>query len=216
VFIPSQKRKRAVTVVTLDPNKFAEKKQKPFDLGDRHTFPFFVEQSNRVNHRLRYDWTTKTASPDIKAFLYYTIPPGRPRIGGELRFRVTSSDDPVSFASGSDLLRMNGRPWFRPLYTVSRSHTSLYQKLREDGLVSDDLDSVLSSLPIKHLVFSIDHLLYSFNDEFIIDFGALEQTFSILTEKGLVRASFRAQFFDGRHLRRGRPYTGAYNITISP
>ena len=53
--------------------------------------------------------------PDTKAFLYYSIPPGKPRIAGELRLRFASSDDHASFENGSDLLRKNGHPWTRSL-----------------------------------------------------------------------------------------------------
>ena len=35
--------------------------------------------------------------PDTKGFLYYSMSPERPCIAGELRFRVTSSDNPASF-----------------------------------------------------------------------------------------------------------------------
>ena len=69
--------------------------------------------------------------PDTKAFLYYSIPSGKPRIAGELRLRVASSDDHASFESGLDLLRNNGHPWTRPLYTIPRTHSPVYEKLRE-------------------------------------------------------------------------------------
>ena len=66
--------------------------------------------------------------------------PERPRILGlgELRLRVTSSDDPASFESGSDLLRRDGLPWRRPLYLLSTYFPPMYEKLREEQLVPDD------------------------------------------------------------------------------
>jgi hypothetical protein len=78
----------------------------------------------------------------LEAFLYYFTSPEKPRIAGELRFRVTSSDDPASFESGSDLLKSNGQPWSRPLFVVSRLYIPLYEKLREERLVPDDLDAL--------------------------------------------------------------------------
>ena len=50
---------------------------------------------------------------------FYTTPcqKKKPRIAEELRLRVTSSDDPASFDSGSDLLRTDGLPWSRPLFS---------------------------------------------------------------------------------------------------
>ena len=152
---------------------------------------------------------------DTKAFLYYTTPPGRPRIGGELRLRVTSSDDPTSFTNGSDLLRKYGQPWSRPLYIISRSYTPLYEKLREERLVSDELDAILSAFPSKSkLAYSRSQLLYTLNDTIIIDFSNAGQRFFVITEQGVERLACRGHFFDNRDSRRGTPYTGTCHILI--
>ena len=105
--------------------------------------------------------------PDTNASLYYTAPSERPRISGEVRLRITSSDDPASFASGADLLRLNIK-WSRPLLAISKP---LYAKLRQDWLVSGDLDSILSTLPGKRFLYSRGQILYTSNDGFIIDFS---------------------------------------------
>jgi hypothetical protein len=104
--------------------------------------------------RMKYDEARGTdirmqvAYPlDTKAFLYYFMSPEKLPITGELRLRVASSDDPASFESGSDLLRTNGWPWSRPIYLLSKYYLPLYKKLREERLVPDDLDAVLSTLP---------------------------------------------------------------------
>ena len=81
----------------------------------------------------------------------------KPRIAGELRLRVTSSDDPASFENGSGLLRIDGQPWSRPLCVLPKQYLSLYEKLREDRLVPDDLDAVLSTLPNKKLHYRLIH-----------------------------------------------------------
>ena len=83
--------------------------------------------------------------PDTKAFLYYSTLPGKPRIAGELRFRVTSSDDPASFESGSDLVDKNGQTWSRPLFVLPKYYIPLYEKLREELFVPDDLNTALST-----------------------------------------------------------------------
>ena len=64
----------------------------------------------------------------------------------ELRLRVASSDH-ATFECGSDLLKLNGQPWSCSLYNVSKYYTPLYEKLREDGFISEDLDAILSTLP---------------------------------------------------------------------
>ena len=112
--------------------------------------------------------------------------PEKPRIARELRLRVTPTNDPASFKSGSDLLLTNGQPWTRPLYALSKYYPPLYDKLRQDRLVSDDLDTVLSTLPSKRWArYRTSQLLYTFDETFIIDFSRAEWGFFIITEQGI-------------------------------
>jgi hypothetical protein len=135
-------------------------------------------------------------------------------MAGELRLRVTSSDDPASFESGSDLLKPNGRLWSRPLFVVSRFYTPLYEKLREERLVPDDLDAVLSTFPCKSLN---RQFLYTLNDTFIVDFGVCLQRLTVFTEQGMEVLKFTGPFYKARvgSTRRLIPYTGDIQITIS-
>jgi hypothetical protein len=152
--------------------------------------------------------------PDTYAFLYYSMSPEKPRIAGELRLRVTSSDDPASFESGSDLLRRDGHPWSRPLYSLSKRYFPLYEKLREDRLVPDNLDAVLSTLPSKRILYSRSQVLYSFNDTFIVKFNGNDSTLMVITEQGMESLRFERPFSDGRvsmgnNSPHTNPYTGA-------
>jgi hypothetical protein len=135
--------------------------------------------------------------------------PEKPRIAGELRLRVTSSDDPASLESGSDLLRTNGLPWSRPLYILSKHYPPLYEKLREDQFIPDDLDRVLATLPKKMIKYHRSQPLYSLNDTFIVNFGNNSHTFLVITEQGVETQRFNYLFFDGREMYRCTPYTGA-------
>jgi hypothetical protein len=159
--------------------------------------------------------------PVSRAFLYYFTSPDKPRIAGELRFRVASSDDPASFESGSDLLKPNGQPWSRPLYVLSKYYTPLYEKLREDRLVPDDLDAVLStSFPPPFPKYRRSQLLYTLNDVFILDFSFRGLRFFVITEQGMKRLRMHSPIFDSRvNFRRGgTPYTGAhtnYHLSIN-
>jgi len=130
--------------------------------------------------------------PDTKAFLYYFTPPEKPRIAGELRLRVTSSDDPASFQSGSDLLIPNGQPWSRPLYIVSKFCTPLYENLRQDQLIPDDLDVALSTLPPISPRYRQRRLLYTLNDTFILNFSIRQRQFFVITEQGMEKLQFNA------------------------
>ena len=95
--------------------------------------------------RIYYKMRLHPYPPDTTAFLYYSTSPERPPISGELRLRVASSDDHASFESGSDLLLVNGQLWSRSLYVVSKFYPPLYEKLREEGFVSDELNAILST-----------------------------------------------------------------------
>ena len=209
------------SIVTLDPNKFVEKKQHRLCFGNQQKFqPHIILNDGKIlqgpsllyDETRRIDVQTRTRHsypPDTNAFLYYTAPSERPRIAGELRLRITSSDDPASFASGTDLLRIDGQPWSRPLIAVSKYLLLLYAKLREDRLVPDDLDSILSTFPPKKLKYSQSIVLYTLNDTFIIDLSIDTLIFSVITEQDLGTVYFRKQFVDQRDLH-GAPYTGAY------
>jgi hypothetical protein len=210
-------------VVTLDPNKFAEKKQQRLHIGGYQSFQVqpYIRPHNYpspvISPRLVYDTKRESGKqiyisypPDTKAFLYYFTSPEKPRIAGELRFRIASSDDLASFESGSDLMKTNGQPWSRPLFVVSKSHILLYEKLREELLVPDELDAILSTFPHKTFQYRRSQFLYTLNDTFIVDFSSRVENLSVITEKGIVTLPFTGPFFELHEGRRSIPYTGAY------
>jgi hypothetical protein len=216
---------RRHVILTLDPTKFSEKKQLRLHIGGQRSFTPLVSLPGKSSlvTSMRMDCERNAMAkqnypPGTKAFLYYSIPSDKPRIAGELRLRVTSSDDHSSFESGSDLLRTNGRAWSRPLYFLPKYYTPLYDKLREDRLIQDDLDTVLSNSPSQSFHYSRHSCLYSLNDTFIVDFSSFKSNFIVVTEQGMGKLSVQAIFKDGRDrdIYNGRlPYTGAYTIAIS-
>jgi hypothetical protein len=152
----------------------------------------------------------KPYPPDIKAFLYYSTSPIKPRIAGELRFRIARSDDPASFESGSDLLKSDGQPWSRPLFVLSKSYTHLYKKLREDRLVPDDLDAALSTFTPRFPKFNRKQPFYTLNDTFIAEFSRSGQLFFVITEQGIDFLDLAGLFYEQRGMSIYKPYTGAY------
>ena len=162
-------------------------------------------------HRRSYTKEGIPFPPDTKAFLYYSIPSGKPRIAGELRLRVASSDDHASFESGSDLLGKDGHPWTRPLYYIPQVYSPLYEKLREENFVSDDLDRVLSPFLTVHPSNYHRPHLYTLNDPFIVDFNITRLSLFIITEQGMQILPFQGVFYESRNdFIHRRPYTGAY------
>jgi hypothetical protein len=206
-------------VLTLDPNKIGEKKQKRLHIGNVKSLEYFVvlhefEQSKTVSSQRLYYKSNfelrKPFPPDIKAFLYYSTSPIKPRIAVELRFRIARSDDPASFESGSDLMTSDGQPWSRPLFILSKYFTQLYQKLREDRLVPDDLDATLSTFARRFPKYGRKQPLYTLNDTFIAEFSQLCQRFCVITEKGIDFFILARLFSEQRGDHTVQPYTGAY------
>ena len=180
-------------VVTFDPSKFTEKKQRRFHISNVQYFQPLVALHNQSSpvggrYKLYYNLTTLLRSlhpPDTASILYYCTSPEKPRIAGELRLRVASSDH-ATFECGSDLLKLNGQPWSCSLYIVSKYYTPLYEKLREDGFISDDLDAILSTLPKVQK----SHPIYTLNDTFIIGFSYSSSFFTVITEQGIESLHF--------------------------
>ena len=110
------------------------------------------------------DWGARVYPPGTRGFMYHHVPPNTassPLAGERLRFRVTPSRDPASFATGTNLLNENGQPWRYPLYKIVVWHGDSYRAitalLLHDGLVSQrTLDlaaaSILSLRPKKTLL----------------------------------------------------------------
>jgi hypothetical protein len=206
------------TIVTLDPNKLAEKKQQCFHIGGLKSLNAGVlllgQSSPVMNPQMNYEKPGNPSlrvshPPGTKAFLYYSVSPERPRISGELRLRVTSSEDPASFESGSDLLRTDGRPWLRPLHALPKYFPPLYEKLREEQLVPEDLHRVLLTFP-SFTKYCQTQILYTLNDTFIVDFSNYKMFVYVVTEQGMERLLFAKTFVDYRVKYNSTPYTGAY------
>jgi hypothetical protein len=90
----------------------------------------------------------------------------------------------------------------------------LYEKLREDRLVPNNLDAVLSTLPSKRILYSRSQLLYSFSDTFIVKFSLSISTLMVITEQGMESLRVERLFGDYRVSMAGNsrclnPYTGA-------
>jgi len=165
----------------------------------------FYDVVHRSGAKLKFPYPQNT-----KAFLYYLTPPKKPRIAGEVRLRVASSYGPASFKSGFDLLKSNGQPWSRSLYAVSRHYIPLYKKLREEQLVPDDLDAVLSTLPLdKMSKYRGIQKIYTINDTFMIDFSFEGQNFTVITEQGIEKIRLLGLFIDWRKSVGCTPYTGS-------
>ncbi|KAF9050598.1 hypothetical protein BJ165DRAFT_1592524 [Panaeolus papilionaceus] len=138
-------------VLTLDPTNLVQLKQSAIDIsghwmrtlalptGLSQIYFMTVYSPDRPLYRERFPAKTR-------GFFYYHSPSDRPRISGQLRFRITPSDDPASFPYGHDLhtLRTTRRlpkPWNVPLVRMPavRQYDNLLSALVREGLVEDSL-----------------------------------------------------------------------------
>jgi hypothetical protein len=106
-------------------------------------------------------------------------------------------------------LRPDGLPWSRPLYALSKFYPHIYERLREDQLVPDDLDRVLATFPKSRIRYSHSQILYTLNDTVIVDFSVNIPRFIAITEQGMDHLLSSRVFFDYRNLYKVLPYTGA-------
>ena len=107
-------------------------------------------------------------------------------------------------------MRPDGQIWSRSLFHLSKFYHRLYEKLREDQLILDDLDKVLAAFPSKKHLYSRSQLLYTLYDTFIVDFGKQWIPYVITEQGSMQRISFMLLFTDCRDNCKDEPYTGAY------
>ena len=85
--------------------------------------------------------------PETHGFFYYWANPDIPA-EGQIRFRVTRDSEPSSFASGSDLLALDGLPWCITLiqaFTVL-GYSPLGELLVKENLVTKEIAEQARSL----------------------------------------------------------------------
>ncbi|KZP18710.1 hypothetical protein FIBSPDRAFT_863495 [Athelia psychrophila] len=111
-------------------------------------------------------------------FLYYHAHPDLPA-ASEVRFRITPTADPATWAAGQDLLRTDGTPWSFPTIFLAqadhekvkrqvKSYAGFWSVLQRDGLVPEALHRQCHALiaankhsfhPTSRFYHSLDQLI---------------------------------------------------------
>ena len=111
--------------------------------------------------------------PGTAGFFYYTSSPALPQ-AGEIRFRITGSPRPESFALGRDLLTSNGLVWRLHLLTMLKGfdeYAPLVAKLKSDGLLTEETRASCARLMRGISILSnTERALHSYYQPFIFDF----------------------------------------------
>ncbi|KAK0478795.1 hypothetical protein IW261DRAFT_1480849 [Armillaria novae-zelandiae] len=128
---------RLPPIQTLNPkalteSDFRDVSGKNFLCSAGHSFHY-----SHIKSKTRISFPDKTMG-----FLHYWTHSDLPATAGQVRFRLTSANDPSLFESGSDLLKPDGTPWAIPLAKLLKlrgNGSGFVQTLLNDGLVSKDL-----------------------------------------------------------------------------
>ncbi|OJT10669.1 hypothetical protein TRAPUB_12815 [Trametes pubescens] len=114
-------------------------------------------------------------------YLYYHLASNPPVLSGQVRFRVTETNDPALFASGKDLLRTDQTPWRIPVLSLAmrKQYATLFRRVVDDGLVSEHVVRAASSLPPGPLKINAgsSRIVHAFGQPFRLAFGQTSQAF---------------------------------------
>lgn len=152
-----------------------------------------------------------------RGFLYYHSPPhGIPQAAGEIRFRLTPSDDPSSFAEGTDLKLSDGATWKEPLLSIAKGVTkpssrygAISNFLLDDGLVTAELLNKCNEIT-ERAGFGLhrdSRIIHSLGQLFPINFSITRFQVCVLTEDKLQMLAFASPFLQ-HYIKQFAPYTG--------
>jgi hypothetical protein len=162
-------------------------KKKKGEQGDYPSFPITYNTSKPL-----------TAFPDsTRGFLYYHNLLRNIPTSGEVRFRITTSNDPSSFASGTDLLGLTGLPWRIRLIDIAtaKRYNGLRQLLLEDDLVAAEvIQQCVRMLKAPTKTAQRSRLIFSFGQLFHLELGSLHLTVFMVTNDSCRKIIIRKPF----------------------
>lgn len=158
---------------------------------------------------------------NTSGFFYFHREPNAPLLAAEIRFRLTDSSDPASFASGSDLLS-NGLPWLLPIFSLLKHDlVPLADILVRDGLLSDefirqgkDVKTGKSGNPFKMQKAQFrSPPIYSFGQPFFVDLRFRSPTYRFVSEGSINAQIMTYNLLNFTHLK--SPVKGAVKAAQS-
>jgi hypothetical protein len=155
---------------------------------------------------------------ETQGFLYYVPGPAHAPIAGEVRFRITGSSDPGSFADGRDLFMPDmPEPWTIPLPNMLAAEK--YQHLRE-VLISQggSASAELLACAQQHkgtLVTHKSRVIHSLGQPFIQDLSVSATSVRFASGNRIHDIMTLHLPSDSRGGRRVWPYTGESSLSMS-
>ncbi|RPD59525.1 hypothetical protein L227DRAFT_601242 [Lentinus tigrinus ALCF2SS1-6] len=187
----------AIQPVKHIPRSFAPEALSEADYVDLsgHTCQLNVSRRfSRIPTVIPYRYQPYTAfRPGTAGFFYYTSSSALPE-AGEIRFRITGSPKPESFALGRDLLTANGLVWRLHLLTMVKGfdeYAPIVAKLKSEGLLTQETnDSCLKLTRGFTILSNTERVLHSLYQPFIFDFkNKKPKSLWFLTPKDLQKVS---------------------------
>ncbi|KAF8884625.1 hypothetical protein BD779DRAFT_1536154 [Infundibulicybe gibba] len=126
-------------------------------------------------------------------FFYYYSPPGLPYFAGEVRFRITPSTDPASFATGVDLSTPT-----------------------DSGLVTPAMLQHCETMARKLVKKHLQNVLYTLDFPFYLRFNTQAQLFWAAGESQCQRLRLASVFTDRRCRKLLLPYSGSAMARFEP
>ena len=204
--IISFRRPYGTTIRTLNPAKFTPQdhitslQRAPHEL--KACVALHVQQSHGELPKVYLRHASLPPSPGHSAeplggFLYYHQPPRAPPLAGVLRFRLTASRDPATFASGVDLITKLGIPWYIPLPSIASRKT--YGPIRPlltdvDETVTPQVMELAARYPSKFATGNVRaaRYLHSFGQTFDLPLQSSRHSFTFVGKEGLTQAILRS------------------------
>ncbi|KAG6836885.1 hypothetical protein H0H93_001716 [Arthromyces matolae] len=144
--------------------------------------------------------------PNTRGFLYFHHVPQTPLTTGQIRFRITSENDPFNFHLGKDLTMDVNRhfPWTIPLSTISKpSFAPLKDLLLQEGLVDDASFNIFPAKSRK-----VSRSLHYLEQPFIVDLSHVSTPIPVVTPHAMGVVRIFKLLVDHRNQESYSPYRG--------
>ncbi|RPD67567.1 hypothetical protein L226DRAFT_139531 [Lentinus tigrinus ALCF2SS1-7] len=157
-------------------------------------------------------------------FLYYHQYPHAPPLAGELRFRITPSNDPGSFPFGVDLMTERGGPWCLHLPQIAKRKTcAVLRHLLTvvDGTVSQQLMDLARANHHSEFFQTNGNTtgsgwLHSFGQPFYIDLHRKDHAFVLIGKDHITKSSVRVTVSSHTSFQRHYPFLGTIMCCFEP
>ncbi|PPR01579.1 hypothetical protein CVT24_005870 [Panaeolus cyanescens] len=173
-------------IITLDPHKLSSLKQPLISLRSSKTTLLLPTGSSPVRY-VWNNWNNIAFPPNSDGFFYYHLPPNRPALSAELRFRVTPTPYPDSFDDGYDLpLPLNHQnipgPWriFVACLPNIRHMAPVVQLLEHEGLLDPQLTRRIRELHAMGSYHTNARFLFNLEDPFMYRYSPTERQKAVL------------------------------------